>query len=265
MCKILNISRQGIYTYMDPSEKIDKYAEHVFQVFYNSHGIYGTRKIKAVLAREGIILSRRRISRIMSNNGLVSVYTNKKYRPQKSKVNERATTNVLNREFDDRQQFEVIVSDLTYVRVGHSWNYICTIIDLHNREIVGYSCGKKKNAELVHRAFARINSNLSSIQYFHSDRGSEFDNYLIDDVLSTFAIERSLSRKGNPYDNAVAETQFKTIKTEFVRKHIFSTLEELDYEFGRYVEWFNSKRVHAGLGYRTPLEYKQHSIINLSI
>ena len=265
MCNILKVSRQGVYTYVDSSEKVDEYAEKVTEVFYDSHGIYGTRKIKAVLTREGVILSRRRISRIMRDNNLVSVYTNKKYRPYKSKVNESTTTNAVNREFDDRQQFEVVVSDLTYVRVGHTWNYICTIIDLHNREIVGYSCGQKKNAELVHRAFAKIHSNLGNIKYFHSDRGSEFDNYLIDDVLSTFGIKRSLSRKGNPYDNAVAETQFKTIKTEFVRKHIFSTLAELDCEFGKYVEWFNSKRLHAALEYKTPLEYKQHSIINLSI
>lgn len=265
MCKILNISRQSIYTYVEPNEKVDEYAEQVIQVFFDSHGIYGTRKIKAVLAREGFVLSRRRIARIMSDNDLVSVYTNKKYRPYKTKVNESTITNVIKREFDDRQQFEVVVSDLTYVRVGHSWNYICTIIDLHNREIVGYSCGQKKNAELVHRAFAKIHSNLRKIKYFHSDRGSEFDNYLIDNVLSTFGIERSLSRKGNPYDNAVAETQFKTIKTEFVRKHIFSTLEELSYEFGKYVEWFNTKRLHAALEYKTPLEYKQNSIVNLSI
>lgn len=80
-----------------------------------------------------------------------------------------------------------------------------------------------------------------------------------------FGIKRSLSRKGNPYDNAVTETQFKTIKTEFVRKHIFLTLEELDCEFGKYVMWFNFKSFYAALEYKTPLEYKEHSIINLSI
>lgn len=80
----------------------------------------------------------------MCDNDLVSVYTNKKYRLYKSKVNKSTTTNAVNRDFDDRQQFEVVVSDLTYVRVGSSWSYNCTIIDLHNREIVRYSCGQKK-------------------------------------------------------------------------------------------------------------------------
>ena len=113
MCNILNVSRQGVYTYVDSSEKVDEYAEKVTEVFYDSHGIYGTRKIKAVLTREGVILSRRRISRIMRDNNLVSVYTNKKYRPYKSKVNESTTTNAVNWEFDDRQQFEAVVTKLT--------------------------------------------------------------------------------------------------------------------------------------------------------
>lgn len=80
----------------------------------------------------------------MCDNDLVSVYTKKKYRPYRSKVNESTTTNAFNREFDDRQQFEVVVSDLTYLRVGSRWSYICTIIDLHNREIVGSVVGKRK-------------------------------------------------------------------------------------------------------------------------
>lgn len=122
MCNILNVSRQGVYTYVDSSEKVDEYAEKVTKVFYDSHGIYGTRKMKALLTREGVILSRRRISRIMCDNGLVSVYTNKKYRPYKSKVNKSTTTNAINRKFDDRKQFEVIINDLTYVRVGSSWS-----------------------------------------------------------------------------------------------------------------------------------------------
>ena len=109
----------------------------------------------------------------MSDNELVSVYTNKKYRLYKSTVNKSTTTtNAVNREFDDRKQFEVVVSDLTYVRVGHTWNYICTIIDLHNREIIEHGCGQKKNGELVHKAFAKIHSNLGNIKYFHSGRGS---------------------------------------------------------------------------------------------
>lgn len=96
------------------------------------------------------------------------------------------------------------------------WNYICIMIDLYHREIVGYSVGANKDANLVKQALLSIPYKHDAIELFHSDRGSEFDNQLIDSVLNTFGIERSLSRKGNPYDNAVAESSFKCMKTEFI-------------------------------------------------
>lgn len=124
------------------------------------------------------------------------------------------TKNLVKREFDDHSQYNVVVRDLTYVRVGNNWNYICVLIDLFNREIIGYSAGKNKDALLAHKAFARINTNLKNIQIFHTDRGNEFKNKLLDEILETFHIQRSLSMKGCPYDNAVAEATFKIIKTE---------------------------------------------------
>lgn len=137
-----------------------------------------------------------------------------------------------------------------------SWNYICVLIDLFNREIIGYSAGRKKDAALVHRAFANVKTNLNQIQIFHTDRGNEFKNQLIDDTLSTFGISRSLSMKGCPYDNAVAEATFKIIKTEFVYGETFENLDELNYKLYDYVNWFNNHRIHSSLGYKTPYQYK---------
>lgn len=148
------------------------------------------------------------------------------------------------------------MSDLTYVRVLNHWHYICIIIDLYNREIVGYSCGRHKDAKLVFQAFSRIKSSLYEYEYFHSDRGREYDNYLIDEVLKTFKIEQSLSRKGNPYDNAVAEAQFKIIKMEFVYPRIFESMKQLALELQTYISWFNNNRVHSTLGYQSPVEYR---------
>jgi len=108
---------------------------------------------------------------------------------------------------------EVIVSDLTYVKVAGKWHYICVFIDLFNREIVGYSVGSRKSAALVLSSISIIKHDLRDVQMFHTDRGKEFDNQLIDEVLDGFDIERSLSMKGCPYDNAVAETTFKAMKT----------------------------------------------------
>ena len=193
----------------------------------------------------------------MRSNGLVSAYTIKKYRPHKYKINNEVQPNLLERHFDEKNPYEVVVSDLTYVRVGNAWNYICILLDLYNREIVGYSCGKHKDAKLVYNAFARIKTNLKNICVFHTDRGSEFKNYLIDDFLKEFQIRRSLSAKGCSYDNAVAEAQFKIIKTEFVRSRRFENLEHLKVELMAYVYWFNNKRIHGSLGYKSPVEFRQ--------
>ncbi|SES42404.1 Integrase core domain-containing protein [Psychrobacillus sp. OK032] len=106
----------------------------------------------------------------------------------------------------------VLVSDLTYVKVGNRWNYICFLIDLYNREIVGYSIGEKKDAALVQRAFASVKYPLGQVKVFHTNRGSEFKNVGIDELLSKYKIKRSLSQKGDPYDNAVAEATFKILK-----------------------------------------------------
>jgi Integrase core domain. len=165
----------------------------------------------------------------------VSAYTVKKYRLRKDAVNNENNPNIVDRQFDKKSQYEVVVSDLTYVRVANKWNYICILLDLYNREIIGYSCGKHKDAQLVYNALACVQTNLNNFQIFHTDRGSEFKNYLLDDLLKEFNIQRSLSAKGCPYDNAVAEAQFKIVKTEFVRSRYFENLEHLRRELSAYV------------------------------
>lgn len=109
------------------------------------------------------------------------------------------------------------------------------LVDLFNREIIGYSAGAHKNAELVYTAFAKANISLSDIQLFHTNRGSEFKNGKIEDFLKAFHIRRSLSHKGCPYDNAIAEATFKIIKVEFVHGRVFESLDELQRELSDYV------------------------------
>ena len=106
-------------------------------------------------------------------------------------------------------------------------------------------------------AFASISRTLQEVGIFHTDRGSEFKNKSIDVLLETFGITRSLSHKGTPYDNAVAEATYKTIKTEFVSQEHFETIEQLRLSFGAYVWWFNNKRLHSSLNYATPVQYHQ--------
>lgn len=192
----------------------------------------------------------------MKQEGLVSRYTVAQFKPHVDKCNGSKVEYLLNRKFDAQPYLNVVVSDLTYVRVGMSWNYICVIIDLFNREIIGFSAGRSKGFALVSKAFAAITSNLGNIQVFHTDRGNEFKNQVIDETLKTFHICRSLSMKGCPYDNAVAETTFKIIKTEFVQGQSFKTLDDLKYQLADYVNWFHNHKIHSSLGYLTPIKYR---------
>lgn len=134
-------------------------------------------------------------------------------------------------------------------------------VDLFNREIIGCSAGENKTADLVYQAIASIQANLHDVKMFHTDRGKEFDNKLISEVLETFGIQRSLSMKGCPYDNAaVAEATFKVFKTEFANQAHFSSLEQLALELSDYVHWFSNIRIYGTLGYLTPMEFKQQPL-----
>ena len=256
MCEVLQISRSTYYYEVKAKTDETELTTSIVDIFTASRNNYGTRKIKVKLKERNIIASRRRIGRIMKQEGLVSNYTTAQFHPHKDTCNESKIKNIVDRKFSKQPYRNVIVSDLTYVRVGMSWNYICVLIDLFNREIIGYSTGSNKTASLVKQAFQTIKGNLNDIQIFHTDRGNEFKNQLIENTLKTFEITRSLSHKGCPYDNAVAEATFKIIKTEFVRNQTFSNLYELKYKLADYVNWFNNHRIHSSLGYLTPREYR---------
>ena len=255
MCRFLQIPRSLVY-YKKKQVSFNSNLENtVIKIFHESRNNYGTRKIKIELNKQKIATSRRKIGEIMRKYALVSNYTIKQYKVQKSTCNNENTPNIVNREFNDRCDLEVLVSDLTYVRVGEKWYYICLILNLYNRKIVGFSSGAHKTANLVYEAFLNSSINLSSVSIFHTDRGNEFKNKLIDELLTTFNIKRSLSSKGNPYDNAVAEATYKIVKTEFSFNRIFSSPQELSLELFDYVNWYNNKRIHGSLGYVAPCDY----------
>ncbi|MGF3183640.1 DDE-type integrase/transposase/recombinase [Facklamia sp. P12934] len=121
-----------------------------------------------------------------------------------------------------------MLSDLTYESTGNNWNCICTIMDLFNRKIIGYSICPQKDATLVYKAFISIKQDLSFIGLFYIDRGKEFINKQTDNLLSKFDIKRLLSHKGSPFNNSVAEANFKSLKFEFVYQNRFNRLKELE-------------------------------------
>lgn len=253
MCRWLNIPRSSYYyKTVDPvSEAVLE--EKVKHIFLESKSRYGARKIKKCLESEGITLSRRRIRCIMKRLHLVSVYQKAAFKPYSKGKNEAPIPNLLARQFDQEKPLEALVTDLTYVRVDKRWAYVCLIIDLFNREIIGMSVGWNKTAALVKQAIQSISYALTKVKIFHSDRGKEFDNALIDEILEAFDITRSLSQAGCPYDNAVAESTYRSFKLEFIQQETFHSLKELTLKTKDYVHWWNYHRIHGSLNYQTPM------------
>jgi putative transposase len=170
MCKVLSISRSTYYSFKEKVLQPDPLTETVIKLFNENQQAYGTRKLKVELAKLNHYPSRRRIASIMKSN---DAYTMKKYTSPKDIVNEEKIANIVDRKFDERKPLEIIVSDLTYVRVKNTWHYICIVLDLHYREIIGYSYGARKTVQLVYDAFAKIKANLFDLQIFHTDYAEE--------------------------------------------------------------------------------------------
>lgn len=238
------------------SEEERKIENKIIQIFYESHKSYGTRRIKSVLKEDNICISRQKIGKIMKKHKLISKYTKPKYKHYSKEKNEHEIPNKVDREFSKRKPLEVVVTDLKYVRVKGKWAYICAITDLFNREIIGYSCSSLKDSKVVIDSINTIKYPLDDIKIFHTDRGKEFDNKNVDKILKKYGIERSLSRPGNPYDNAVAESIYKSIDIEFLKENKFKNLKELNDKLTKYINWWNTKRKHSSLNNKTPIEYR---------
>ena len=234
----------------------DPIDDAVREEFERSSRRYGARRLKKALERRGIVASRRRIRRSMRSQGLRSRYQRKAFKPHASRPNEAEVPNVLDREFDGHAPHTHICSDLTYVRVGRAWCYVCLLIDLYNREIVGHAASASKDAALVMAAFATMAFPLYDIEVFHTDRGSEFDNQRIDEMLEVFGIARSLSKKGCPFDNAVDESTNKSLRAELVWGEGFGDLRDLQARLSDYVWWYNNERLHSTLNYMSPVEFR---------
>ena len=165
------------------------------------------------------------------------------------------------RGFDGYAPHTHLASDLTYVRVGGDWAYVCLLVDLADRGIVGHSAGRTRDASLVLGAFATLDFPLTDVQVFHTGRGGGFDNTRIDELLDVFGIKRSLSRKGNPYDNAVVESTNRLLKKELVYRNSYATIEQLRRGPDDYVWWSDNQRLHSTLGYRSPKEFTEQGLV----
>lgn len=263
-CRILGVPRSTYCRMLanPPRPKPpDPIEPDVLGAFEASRGGYGARRLKVALERSGVVASRRRICRIMRDNGLSSAYSGRAPKGGARPARPPSAGNVLARSFDGHAPRTHVASGLTYVRAGGPWCYVCLLVDLYNREIVGCSCGRRKDARLVKAAFSNVAFPLTAIEVLRSDRGSEFCNGEIDALLSACGVERSVSRPGDPCDDAVVESANRMLKRELVRGRAFASEEHLRTELFDWVNWYSNCRLHSTFGYMTPVGFREAGLI----
>ena len=243
------------------TERADPIAGDVRAVRRDGRERHGAGKIKAALERRGVTASRRRIGDIMREQGMTGAYARGRSEPHRTRADEAGLANPLDRESGGYAPHTYPASDLTYVRVGGGWAYVCLLAGLADRGIAGHSAGRTRDASLVLGAFATLDFPPADVQVFHTDRGSEFDNTRIDEPLDVFGIKRSLSRKGNPYDNAVVESTNRLLRKELVYRNHYAAIEQLRRDPDDYVWWSDDRRLHSTLGYRSPKEFTEQGLV----
>ena len=266
MCGALGVSRSGYNDWRRrmPSRRDNDDRNHLKLIkdgFKKGESCYGTRRLKRELAADGVVLSRRRIGRLMKSAGL-ECKTRKKRKPQTtdSSHDKPIAENLLNREFDVPATDQVYVGDITYIDTEEGWLYLAVWIDLCSRAVVGWSMQKHMRAELVCDALRMAMGSRYCTQglIVHSDRGSQYASEKFRKLLAERKFIASMSAKGDCWDNAVAESFFHTLKTERVYGQKYATREEAKRDIFEYIEaYYNRVRRHSTSDYLAPLEYEK--------
>ena len=221
---------------------------------------YGSPRMTEELRRRGYQVGENRVARLMRESKL-GRRAKKRYRSTTdSKHRLPVAENLVNREFTVPAPNMVWASDLTYVSTAQGWLYLCVIIDLYSRKVVGWSMGTRMTSELMISAFimACMHRKPPAGVIFHSDRGSQYCSEAFRRCLASQRMRRSMSRVANPWDNAPVESFFKTLKSELCGDRAFGSRAEARSAIFEYLEvFYNRKRLHSTLGYSTPEEYEQ--------
>jgi len=249
-----SVSRQRIYT---------RYLGFKIKAIYEeSRQTYGSPRITSCLEYdEGIKVSRPRVARIMRRLGLKSKLKKRFRVTTDSNHSYSLAPNLLERDFITESPGKVWVSDITYLSTNEGWAYLTMVMDLYDRKIIGWSLSHRMKTEMTTLPaleMALKNREKSNDLMFHSDRGIQYASSSFKKLLIKNNITQSMSRKGNCWDNAVAESFFKTLKTECTYHLNFKTRDEAMLEIFAYIEtWYNRKRKHSALKYKTPLQMEQ--------
>jgi putative transposase len=269
LCDVVGVSRSGYYRWLnaEPSEKqlrTERIAAEAKRVFYENHGSAGHRSVYKQLVDEGIDCCKETVRKVLTAQGL---HASKppKFVPctTDSDHNLPVAENVLDRDFKASRPDEKWVSDITYIHTDEGWMYMAVVLDLYSRKIVGWAMADHMRTDLVLEAFdmAIRHRRPTGDLIFHSDRGSQYAASRFRERLVFLNITQSMSRKGNCWDNAPAESFFGKLKTEWVHRRRYRTRADARQSIYFYIEmYYNSKRRHAALGYLTPNQFETHQL-----
>lgn len=263
-CRMLAVSRTGYYNWQKRRYIRRRLEEKKFLLLLKKHyelsrGRYGLLRLTRAIRREGITVNKKRIYRLMKKYGIFSK-TKKKFKVT-TKQNYKASfsANLLNGRFESDRINQIWTSDITYIRTQEGWLYLAVVLDVYNREIIGWSLNQRCSADLVLNALTMAvnNRKAGSGIIFHSDRGSQYTAARFRNTLAHYGFIQSMSGKGNCYDNAITESFFSTLKKELVYLTEFETKDQAATEIFEFIEiFYNRKRIHSALGYESPLEFK---------
>ena len=263
LCDALDIARGTFYNHLFRRADRSKYQEEqaqlmlkVKQVFDNSEQRFGAEKIRVVLAGSGIHVSKKQISAIMQELDLCSVRTDaKKLFKRKQQY---AKQNLLKREFSADHPNQIWVSDITYFKVKSYWVYLCIVLDLYSRKIIGWRVSRHMSTHLVTATFKTTYQERGKPQNltFHSDRGSQYVSKTLIGIFQQCGVKQSFSATARPLDNAVAETFFSSFKREEAYRKDYTSEQHFRRSVEAYIRFYNEVRPHQTLNYKTPQAFE---------
>lgn len=269
MCQVMGVSRGAYYDWkVRPTSKRAKESEIMLvkiKVEYDlGRKVYGSPRVHANLKKKGIKCGENRVARLMKINGICAK-TKKKFKATTdSEHNLPVAENLLGQNFKVDAPNKVWVSDITYIPTGEGWLYLAVVIDLFNRQVVGWAMNERMKKELAMEAFAQaiLQRGPGPGLIHHTDRGSQYASEAFQGMVAHHRARSSMSGKGNCYDNACAETFFKTLKTELVYFNKYQTRSEAKESIFEYIEvFYNRERKHSTLGYRSPVEFERLRLV----
>jgi putative transposase len=263
MCTWLEVSTSGYYEWLGrPASETSKRRERlkplIVKAFTDSDGRYGYRRVQGQLARWGRYVHEDVVRDLMRELGLVACQPRRSRRGTTKQAAKRADIpDLINRDFTAVRPGEKLVGDITYIHTWEGWLYLALVIDCYSRKIVGWAMADNYRTPLIQEAIrmAARNLQLPSGAIFHSDRGSNYTSDEFAKTLGELGIRQSVGRTGICYDNALAESTNGAVKVELVNREEYPTRVYAEKRIARYIELFyNSRRLHSLLGYRTPQE-----------